>query len=213
MGDKHVLLVEGKDDEHVICQLMERHGVQSRPIVKSKGGIDTLLETLDVELIASDLQCLGIVVDADVDLLSRWRSIRNILLDAGYNNIPEQINEDGIVIFEDRKPDVGIWLMPNNNLNGMLEDFLKFLIPNGNNNILLNVAKQVVNNLPKQEELPAPEKRFSLGHKSKAILHTWLAWQESPGKPFGVAIKARFLDADATEAIQFVAWLRRLYSR
>ncbi len=93
----------------------------------------------------------------------------------------------------------------------MLEDFLQFLVPNGENNQLLKIARSTVNNLPKQDELPEPEQKFAIGHESKAMIHTWLAWQKTPGKPFGTAITARFLDGNAPEAILLVDWLRRLY--
>jgi len=40
-------------------------------------------------------------------------------------------------------------------------------------------------------------------------MHTWLAWQESPGSPMGQAIGKGDLDANAPAAVAFVAWLRR----
>ncbi len=42
-------------------------------------------------------------------------------------------------------------------------------------------------------------------------MHTWLAWQNKPGRPFGTAITARYLDADVPEATAFVAWLEKLF--
>ncbi len=42
-------------------------------------------------------------------------------------------------------------------------------------------------------------------------MRTWLAWQEEPGKPFGTAITARYLDADAPPAKALVDWMRRLF--
>src|SRR5436190_24268592 len=35
---------------------------------------------------------------------------------------------------------------------------------------------------------------------SKALIHTWLAWQEKPGRPLGLAITARYFDATASYA-------------
>ena len=45
----------------------------------------------------------------------------------------------------------------------------------------------------------------------KAVIHTWLAWQEEPGRPFGTAIKARFLDPSVPEVDVLTAWLKRLF--
>ena len=75
MADKFLLLVEGKDDFHVMMQLLEHHRVPETFRVKDKQGIDNLLETLDVELLEGSLECLGIIVDADVATAFRWDSI------------------------------------------------------------------------------------------------------------------------------------------
>ena len=75
MADKAVLLVEGKDDQHVFFSLLEFHRIPEVFRIKDKQGIDNLLGTLDVELLASELEQLGIVVDADIDIASRWQRI------------------------------------------------------------------------------------------------------------------------------------------
>lgn len=46
----------------------------------------------------------------------------------------------------------------------------------------------------------------------EAQLHTWLAWQEQPGTPLGLAITNRYFDANAPHAQQLIAWVRRLFS-
>jgi hypothetical protein len=98
---------------------------------------------------------------------------------------------------------VGIWLMPDNQFPGMLEDFVSFLIPQS------DALWQKVDNCLNQ--IPEKERRFSLDHRIKAQLHTWLAWQKEPGKPLGTAITARYLDAEAAHAQQLIAWIRRLF--
>ena len=45
----------------------------------------------------------------------------------------------------------------------------------------------------------------------KAVLHAWLAWQQSPGLPYGTAIKAGFFRDDSPAALAFVDWYRRLF--
>jgi len=77
------LLVEGKDDQHVFLSLLTHHNVTENFKLKSKEGFEKLLAELDVEHDESDLRRLGIVVDADFDLPSRWRSIvRTAILQA-----------------------------------------------------------------------------------------------------------------------------------
>jgi hypothetical protein len=47
---------------------------------------------------------------------------------------------------------------------------------------------------------------------SKANIHTWLAWQEEPGKPMGQAITAKYLNPKSKQAELFVNWLRALFA-
>ena len=53
--------------------------------------------------------------------------------------------------------------------------------------------------------------RHSLIHRPKALIHTWLAWQQTPGMPMGQAITARVLSCDSEIAIAFVNWLNYLF--
>ena len=62
------LLVEGPDDKMVILKLIQRHGLKVALAIDPMGGITPLLEALPTELKASDLQRLGVVVDADTSL-------------------------------------------------------------------------------------------------------------------------------------------------
>lgn len=45
----------------------------------------------------------------------------------------------------------------------------------------------------------------------KSALHTWLAWQEEPGLPFGTALRAQVFRHDSEDALRFVAWFNRLF--
>ena len=38
---------------------------------------------------------------------------------------------------------------------------------------------------------------YSLTHRQKAFVHTWLAWQENPGMPMGQEIAAKALSHDS----------------
>jgi hypothetical protein len=59
--------------------------------------------------------------------------------------------------------------------------------------------------------IPDGERLFSEPDEIKAIIHTWLAWQKEPGKPFGTAITAKFLDPNVAQADVLVGWLKRLF--
>lgn len=202
-----VVMVEGKDDEHVIKHLCGNRGIP--PVLKVLGhqSVENLLESIPVRLKAAyDGDIVGIVLDADESLTNRWAAVRQHLLKLSYANVPITPANFGLIIDppdESLLPRVGVWLMPDNQLNGMLEDFLALLVPASAP--LFDRIKRTVDDIPDTERL------FSLTARSKVLIHTWLAWQKDPGLPFGTAITARFLDPLHTEADKFVAWLRQLY--
>jgi hypothetical protein len=209
MAGRNILLVEGPDDEHVIKHLC---GNRSGPIleVKQHGGIDRLLETLHLRLREAngDGDTVGVVVDADTDLSARWQSLRSRLIHAGYQGIPQIPNPGGAIVEPPADPhsllpQVGVWIMPDNRTTGILEDFLRLLVPE-NSRLFAHVEASV-------RSIPAGERRFSAVAEPKALIHTWLAWQQEPGKPLGTAITAGFLDADAPEVTELVTWLNRLF--
>ena len=205
MANKYLLLVEGKDDEHVFYSLLEHHQVPDRFAIINKEGIDNLLKTLPTELKRSDLERLGIVVDANAGIEARWTALRNILLRAGNADVPATPDPTGTVVALDqqyRTLMVGVWLMPDNRIPGMLENFVAFLIPSGNP--LWGYAEDCVKQIPEQH------RRFPATHQPKARIHTWLAWQEEPGTPMGLAITRRYLDAEASHARQLMHWIHKL---
>ena len=55
------------------------------------------------------------------------------------------------------------------------------------------------------------EARFIQDHRAKAEVHTWLAWQAEPGRPLGLALTRRYLDADHALAQRFHDWLVALF--
>jgi hypothetical protein len=199
---KRVLLVEGNDDFHVLASLFKHHNVPDTFRLNETGGIDRLLETFPVQLKATAVERVGIVVDADLSIANRWRAIRQILSSAGFSDVPNTPHEQGTIIVEAGKPRVGVWIMPDNRLPGLVEDFAAFLIPQDDR--LSELARQAI------DTIPINERRFSDMHRSKAHIHTWLAWQADPGTPMGLAITKKYLDADAPGATSFLGWIDRL---
>jgi len=195
--------------QHVIWALCLRNGVLDTFTVvtpdDATGGIDELLDSIPVRLKIPGLQVLGFVIDADQDLQARWEAISYRLRISGYENLPEQPDSQGTIIERDYLPRVGIWLMPNNQLPGMLEDFVAHLIPQ--NDLLLPKAEFILMEI-ERENLH----RYSLVHHPKALIHTWLAWQDMPGRPMGQSITAHVLSHDNPTAIAFIHWLNRLFT-
>ncbi|HLG65969.1 MAG TPA: DUF3226 domain-containing protein [Ktedonosporobacter sp.] len=156
---KNLLLVEGQDDAYVCAHLLKCYGIRVRdpltkgPLVKGeidikdRKGIENLLGTLKADLKGSEPRRLGILVDADQNLDTRWQSFVTILKEF-YGIVPTHPSPEGTIIKEEGRLPVGIWLMPDNRLPGMLEHFCSFMVPSDDvlwpiaDNVLLEVVKQ-----------------------------------------------------------------------
>jgi len=192
------VLVEGSDDLHLIKNVAREHGVDIEKEVHSCEGIEPLLdEVLPVSLKAG-YAAIAVVVDADTDLEARWKAVAHRLTAAGYE-VPERPPKDGLIL-SNRRPAVGVWLMPDNSLPGSLEDFAARLIPP--DDALWPRALNAV------ADIPANERRFTAVRKAE--IHTYLAWQEEPGKPLGLAVTKKYFQTDAELCRRFVSWLRQL---
>ncbi len=198
-----VLLVEGRDDEHVVYSLAKHYDLPQVFSVKGENGIENILKAVPVRVKGSGVVTVGVLMDADVDIANRWASLSNILKEIGYSNLPEKPSKKGTIVKEDGLPGFGVWIMPDNSLPGMLEDFIAFLVPDEDK--LYDLATKVVS------EIPAEERKFIAAHTPKATIHTWLAWQPDPGTPLGLAITKKYLDADADQALVFRDWLLELF--
>ena len=179
-----VLLVEGRQEVFSIPELMEANGIdwgtRKKPTVYLRdcqgcGNIDA--DTIIAELQASNLAHLGIVIDADDFPQQRWQSIRDVCLK----------------------------IIPDNRQCGMLETFLAYLLPDGNE--LLWEFSQEITKQAKKDKGAA----FKDVHQHKADIHTWLAWQNPPGRQLHQAVMERILDPKHPKAQIFVNWFRDLY--
>jgi hypothetical protein len=206
MAGKKVLLVEGRDDEYVFKNLCGQRNIGRLDEIEPQDSVEKLLENFPVWLKESDIEVLGVVLDADTDPSARWDAIESRLTKAGYTGVPRQPSPEGTILVPPpgtELPRFGVWIMPDNTSAGILEDFLRFLVPAGGR-LLEHVETSVAG-------IPVGERRFTEADKPKAIVHTWLAWQEEPGRPYGTAITAKFLDPHVPEADVLVAWLKRLF--
>ncbi len=112
-------------------------------------------------------------------------------------------NGDTVLLSEKGLPRLGFWLMPDNRIDGMLEDFCREMIDARATAIVekcLNIAQE------------SGHATFKSTHRSKAFVHTYLAWQDEPGRPLGQAITARVLRGKTSTADAFVNWLTTLFA-
>lgn len=208
------MLVEGPDDKHAICNLLKRHGYDwddntvTRPYVEEAGGISELLDSTNRSADARTCLRLGVVLDADLNVTTRWEQVRGCFSASKIGiELPDSPASEGTIV-EVQRPGLkllrlGVWLMPDNQKAGILEDFLGKLVPAGDQ--CWAYADEVTSHARMRGS------RLADKDHSKGRIHTWLAWQESPGLPFGTALTAWLLSHDSPEAIRFVGWFRRLF--
>ncbi len=199
------LLVEGNDDQHVIWALCEKFKVPESFDVIDCEGIDKLTEQIPVRFKQSGIDTLGFIIDADSEIKNRWDSMKGFLSAQGFS-VPDQLPSTGLVIRNESNLKVGVWIMPNNNLNGMLEDFISFLVPKDDK--LLPIVNSTLNEIEKKNL-----NNYASIHKSKAVIHSWLSWQEDPGTPMGLGITKRYLTTNEATCSLLVTWLQELFNK
>jgi hypothetical protein len=199
------LLVEGKEELHVFSAVFKKFNLMENFQIESTNGIEKMFEGIPVRLKSGEeLDTLGIVIDADTDAASRWNRVKSILAQVGYG-IPQYPDIEGVIVNGMGLPKIGVWMMPDNLESGMLEDFVKILIPQSD--LLLNEVEFSLENIESKGL-----NRYKPVHKTKAKIHTWLAWQEDPGTPMGLAITKSYLDTNQELCKLFVNWINRLFN-
>jgi hypothetical protein len=223
MPGKYQLLVEGNDDQFVIYNLLKKYNISCEVsparvtgtntiLIAKRNNKQDLLDSLDIHkaFADSEMERLGIVLDADRlqtewGLDKTWKKLRDKFENQGIGHLPEKPISEGTVtevVLADRIITVGIWIMPDNVRDGILEDFMTYLVPANN---LWEHAQNVARNVMSDYH------SFAEKDLRKAEIHTWLAWQRTPGAPMGHAIEYGFFNHNVTQAQGLIAWVQRLF--
>ncbi len=199
-----LLLVEGKNDQHVIYALCHAYGIAENVFdVAPAGGVDQRLDSIPVRLKQSDLKRLAVIVDADDDITRTWEPLANQIRKSAMAELPRAPDVDGTCLNLKDGIRFGVWIMPDNRLTGILEDFVARLVPTGDC-LLPQVDKFL-------SDIPPENRRFSRQKQPKSRIHAWLAVQSDPGMPLGQAITAKFLNAQADAVRPFIDWPHRAW--
>jgi len=196
-----LLVVEGQDDEHVIRHLRQRNMPMPEFGIVSRNSVSELLSAIEADVLAPGRTALGILVDADGDVGSRWQAVADRLRRVNIE-APQAPDPSGTVI-EKSSPRIGVWLMPNNEAPGEIEDFVAGMIPESDP--VWPRSQAYV------DGIPVTDRKLASGKILRAKVHSWLATREAP-RMMGAAIRARDLSRDAPDAVRLVGWLRRLFS-
>ena len=198
-----LLLVEGPDDQHVVRHLWERLYGRSIPFqFAPRGGVAGVVESIRDEVNVAGRQALGILVDANNGPAARWESISDRLASVGIQ-APATPHRDGTIIAAtDDTPRIGIWLMPDNQSPGELEDFVVQMIPD--NDPVWPLSQGYISRIPDEH------RQFAQNKTSTAEVYAWLAAREDP-RQMGAAIGARDLDISGSLCTRFTDWLEGLF--
>jgi hypothetical protein len=206
------LLVEGKD-YYVLAELCKASALplpkgydekNFKDFIVGGKSCEELLSILPAQLKSPGLTNLGIVLDAnEVGPQGRFTAIMAILQKHFGSITSPNFGENGLVASFDNII-IGLWCMPDNIGHGYLEHFLEKLIPF--DDIMLIEARNTINRLKEEGKWA-----ISDINTQKALIHTYLAWQKEPGKPFGTAIKAGYLDKEQPIAARFLSWMRQTF--
>lgn len=206
------LFVEGPSDGSVINRLVEarlgidiatQRWVHAPP---EEGGFEMARASFVAALTAETPSRLGLVVDRDNqhNAPDRWNSVRGILVAHGFEP-PAEPGGGGIRLTRDLRR-VGVWLMPDNVSPGDLESFLETLLPN---------PRPPSWDWAVEATLTAKQQKGAAfrdpADQAKARLHTWLAWNDPPGRPYGIAIKTQSLGVNSPTASAFIDWFQWLF--
>lgn len=199
-----MLIVEGTTDQHFVLNLLEAIEMEKAgiPWPSKEGSKNEAIDKFLSELQTDRSQPIGLIVDADGDIEATISSLIK-KLKKWVDVSPDQF-KNGLVFSPPFEPKAGIWIWPDCERSGILEDlFLDLVKPSDQ---LLEEAKKVVDRLPAIEPF-----RFPPQYKSKAIVHTWLAWQKKPGLPIGMSVKTSSMNLTHPTVSNFKSWLQRLY--
>lgn len=200
------VLVEGKNDCHVLLALFKHYQLPQNFGIYECGSDDNAIRRMNALIPTTEPdQTIALILDGDnPSRYAKWQQISDKLTKAGYS-LPSDFPEEGLWLNENDKPNIAIWLMPDNTQDGMLEDFCHAMI---DQQTVLPFIESHIDNA-KQQGFTS----FKEVHKSKAIVHAYLALQDEPGMPLGQAITAKHLNPDSPIAKKLVAFLQKVFVR
>ena len=196
-----VLLVEGQDDKHVVEHLYRKRFDSAPPFeVLDQDGYQPLCDAIGPELKAPDREVVGIIADANDDLRSRWEAITSRLRRACPDIEIGDPSLEGTIA--GNEPRVGLWLWPDNDSSGEVEDFVARMIPG--DDPIWPLSRCYI------KGIPVERRPFSEAKTARAEIHAWLAVREEPRR-MGTAFRTGDLKVDGPLATRFASWLENLF--
>ena len=193
LNGESIILVEGQTDK-VIIEKIVRKATCKEVTFSVQNGIGNLLKRIKTYPKASGARRIGIIIDANNDLKGRWQSVCDRLRSSELEiELPNMPDRDGFMQ-ECGQQRIGIWLIPDNRNSGMIEDFIRKIIPDDNR---WELAVEFINK--------AMENGIAF-QESKAKVYAWLAVVE-PGLRLGAVMDKIFFGFDNRDFRRFESWI------
>jgi hypothetical protein len=218
MSTKNLLLVEGEADRaffEALCRLLSIPADVRVATPKDTGGthntkngvLNHLTAVLLPQLQDGQLERIGVVVDADrvahgSGFQITLQRFTDALAPGGYQPIPTATT--GLIFkHQDGLADLGLWVMPNNADEGMLEDWIKHCLHPSEAGLYQHGEASIAS-------IPGGPK-FQPHHRTKAEVATWLAWQKKPEHGLYNAAQSDLLNIDAPLFGALKGWLTQVF--
>jgi len=106
-----------------------------------------------------------------------------------YSSVTENLPEKELICVPDDEEQIifGLRIMPNNLLNGMLEDFISFMIPEPEKDVLLTKADEVLSAIETEGI-----NNYKKAHHSKARIHRGWHGKMNLVQPWGQRLRNRY---------------------
>ena len=216
---ERILLVEGQDDKHIVWQICRRNAASfaatrqgyamrvallsagTEFLIDERGSRSEVISAIRQEA-TTRRRAMGVLIDADADPTQCWEELAT-----GFSrttvSFPNTPNPAGVIIPEQPgQPRIGVWMMPDNQSAGELEDFVRQMIPSAAP--VWPEAQRYIDNIPPGIREFAPDKT------DKAKLYAWLSTRREPSR-MGAAIGDGDLETTGPLCQTFITWLADLF--
>ena len=168
-----LLVVEGQNDQHLVLHLCRRADpeLSNRFDFHDAQGRTAVINSVRNLVNRPDLTGVGFLLDGDETPQEHWRQVIERIADAYPEmQLPSTPEPTGTIIPADPafgSPRIGIWVMPDNETAGELEDFVIQMIPAGDPV------------WPRSQDYIAgitlADRKFAENKIAKSEVHAWLA--------------------------------------
>ncbi|MCJ2035953.1 DUF3226 domain-containing protein [Methylobacterium sp. J-068] len=186
MRQDRVLLVEGPNDKFffeamcrslglsTIVKVASPQDIAGPKVFNNKGGIFKILPLLISQMNDGSIASLGVIVDADTSATHGMGVEKTLELFAqkiekdGFRD-RRRVGDQGGYVFKnnDGLGDIGLWIMPDNQSEGMLENWV-YSTARGSERADIAHAEKAIATLPGQI-------KFKEIHRIKAITSVWMS--------------------------------------